>query len=361
MKKSFFMVLMMSFVMVFNFSLISAEDDPFADMGIPGEPGFDMGSGGADPLDGMDLGAEDTESDPMAGMDAGADFGTDAGGADAMEMGLDAGGETPDMGAAGGDDPFGDMGMDANAGTAGAAGMDDEMFGGMDTGADPFGGMDTPIQQSPAVKTVVVNKQAAPKKTGPAEITTVPRADGFPKTNRVYTGDDKYLGDFPSLKDVVNYRMRASSYLDDSSRPENMSDVYVDSAWVEKKKTGGKGESITIDFEVGSFSGVYEDYSRTAKVREIRFLSGNCKSREDWENSYRPMRLKLLHNNKVIAYINMIDTMNWQTAQFKAPINVKEGDILKAEFVDVFPPEGARRENDKRIAITEIAIIGDLE
>lgn len=358
MKKSLFVVLMMSFAILFTFPIISAEDDPFADMGIPGEPGFDMESGGEDPLAGMNSGADNMSDDPLAGMDAGADFGADAGGTDAMDMGTEAGADSSGMADASGGDPFGDMGMDASAGTAAA---DGDMFGGMDTGSDPFGGMDTPIQQAPPLRPVTAKKPAAPKKSGPAEIKTVPSAAGFPKTNKVYTGKDNYLGDFPSLKDFVNYRMRASSYLDDNSRPENMSDVMVDSVWVEKKKTGGKGESIIIDFEVGSFSGVYEDYSRTAKVREIRFLSGNCKSKEDWDNFYRPMRLKLLHNDKVVAYINMIDTMNWQTAAFNSPIKVKEGDILKAEFVDVFPPEGARRENDKRIAITEIALIGELE
>ncbi len=374
MKKKFLTLILLSIFFVFSNAIITAQDDPFADMGLPGEPGFDMGAD--DPLAGMDMGAGD---DPFAGMDAGGD--------DPM-AGMDAGGDDPmagmDMGA--GDDPF--AGMDAG-GDDPMAGMDmgagDDPFGGMDTGADPFGtgddtdamagtdpfgdpgsgddlfgdmGLDSAPAASTQAKAPAAKTAAAPRKTGPVEIQTIAEAGGFYRTDEVRTSKG-YLGDFPSLKDYIDYRMRASSYLDSDHSPENMSDVRADSVWVEKNITGGRGQSVTIDFAVGSFSGVYEEYMKKAKINEIRFLNGNCRSREEWENSYRPMRVRLLLNNKVVAYINMRDTMNWQTAKFKSPILVGEGDILKAEFVEVFP--SVRREDDKRVAITEIALIGDYQ
>ncbi|HDQ25291.1 MAG TPA: hypothetical protein ENN43_00910, partial [bacterium] len=223
----------------------------------------------------MDMGADD----PLASADSGGLPGEGAAGFsdDDLLFGAEPGGAA----GAAEDDLF--FGMDA--GTTGAAtapsgfGDDDLLFGaapetgaddfgmdfgmdmGMDAGADdPFGFGAAPAPELPDPATPrPAAKPAAPKPAGPMYLSAVP------ETNIVYSKSNS-IGQIRTLRDLVPFGIIATSNLDDEHAASNLVDGRLDTAWVERRMTGGEGEALTLDFSEYYFARVYERKARAVKV-----------------------------------------------------------------------------------------------
>lgn len=126
----------------------------------------------------------------------------------------------------------------------------------------------------------------------------------------------------------------------------NLIDYNLNTAWVEADTGYGVGESFsfTINYQDGaSFATAYEFYG------VINIFNGYCKSLKTWEENSRVKSLKVSLNNKSICYIQLLDTWQFQSVDIsmlfknrymntnmQAPHEIKQGDSLKFEIVEVY-------------------------
>jgi hypothetical protein len=101
---------------------------------------------------------------------------------------------------------------------------------------------------------------------------------------------------------------------------------------------------------------LYEKKYRRAVIGQIKVLNGYASDRATWEKFYRVKKMRITKNKKTVCYIQLHDTMNWQTITLRTPIVIKAGDVIKAQIMDVYPE--FRRDNDTYAAITEFTFLG---
>lgn len=132
---------------------------------------------------------------------------------------------------------------------------------------------------------------------------------------------------------------------------KNLTDSKQTTAWVEGKEDYGIGEFIEFKMKydvsdsMSCFGCVYHFFGK------CYIQNGYCKSDMIWRANSRVKRFKLYYNDTAICFIDLMDTQRPQiiniTKYFVQQhnesqndrINIKNGDILKFEIVDVYKGE----------------------
>ena len=137
-----------------------------------------------------------------------------------------------------------------------------------------------------------------------------------------------------------NYKIKASSSLNDSYKAEFANDLSYKTAWVEGKKDEGIGEYLEYYFKNDS-----------PRITEIIISNGYMKSEETWKNNNRVKKLKLYVNGVPFGILNLKDSRTDQYFSVGTLGHNKNGTdlILKFEILEVY--KGSKY-NDT--AITEI-------
>jgi len=139
---------------------------------------------------------------------------------------------------------------------------------------------------------------------------------------------------------------RLKSQKSNSYSVDKLSDFDLNTAWIEGKSDYGIGEQIEFVFEYPKhayFGSAYQFYGR------VNLFNGYCKSMKTWEENSRVKTLKVYFNDTPIALVELVDTWQFQYFDFShffrnhyinenlnAPYEVKEGDKLMFEIVDVY-------------------------
>jgi len=141
-----------------------------------------------------------------------------------------------------------------------------------------------------------------------------------------------------------NYKIKASSSLNDSYKAEFANDLSYKTAWVEGKKDEGIGEYLEYYFKNDS-----------PRITEIIISNGYMKSEETWKNNNRVKKLKLYVNGVPFGILNLKDSRTDQYFSVGTLGHNKNGTdlILKFEILEVY--KGSKY-NDT--AITEIYFDG---
>ena len=141
-----------------------------------------------------------------------------------------------------------------------------------------------------------------------------------------------------------NYKIKASSSLNDSYKAEFANDLSYKTAWVEGKKDEGIGEYLEYYFKNDS-----------PRITEIIISNGYMKSEETWKNNNRVKKLKLYVNSVPFGILNLKDSRTDQYFSVGTLGHNKNGTdlILKFEILEVY--KGSKY-NDT--AITEIYFDG---
>ena len=141
-----------------------------------------------------------------------------------------------------------------------------------------------------------------------------------------------------------NYKIKASSSLNDSYKAEFANDLSYKTAWVEGKKDEGIGEYLEYYFKNDS-----------PRITEIIISNGYMKSEETWKNNNRVKKLKLYVNGVPLGVLNLKDSRTDQYFEVGTLGHNKNGTdlILKFEILEVY--KGSKY-NDT--AITEIYFDG---
>ena len=141
-----------------------------------------------------------------------------------------------------------------------------------------------------------------------------------------------------------NYKIKASSSLNDSYKAEFANDLSYKTAWVEGKKDEGIGEYLEYYFKNGS-----------PRITEIIISNGYMKSEETWKNNNRVKKLKLYVNGVPFGILNLKDSRTDQYFSVGTLGHNKNGTdlVLKFEILEVY--KGSKY-NDT--AITEIYFDG---
>ena len=141
-----------------------------------------------------------------------------------------------------------------------------------------------------------------------------------------------------------NYKIKASSSLNDSYKAEFANDLSYKTAWVEGKKDEGIGEYLEYYFKNDS-----------PRITEIIISNGYMKSEETWKNNNRVKKLKLYVNGVPFGILNLKDSRTDQYFSVGTIGHNKNGTdlILKFEILEVY--KGSKY-NDT--AITEIYFDG---
>lgn len=129
----------------------------------------------------------------------------------------------------------------------------------------------------------------------------------------------------------------------------NLNDYDLNTAWVEGKSDYGLGEHFGFTFnfpENTEYGGAYQFYG------QINLFNGYCKSLEIWKQNSRIKKLKVYYNGTPVCLVELLDT--WHLQYFKigkyfkykrdnkymdAPFEIKQGDKLSFEIVEVYPGE----------------------
>ncbi|HRU39371.1 MAG TPA: discoidin domain-containing protein, partial [Candidatus Goldiibacteriota bacterium] len=229
----------------------------------------------------------------------------------------------------------------ASGGNATAPGGEDDLLAGLDTAT-----ADTKQTEPEKAK----KRDAEPQKSVGPET-----KKAITKTNDIYT-KSSYIGGYRHLREIMSWGIKATSSLSEENGPEMIVDNIIDTAWVEGKKDGGKKQAITFDFAEKYFIGLFEQKYRKAEIRQFKILNGYAADKETWKKHFRVKKMKITKNKKLLFYVMLRDTMNWQTITMKKPLIVSPGDVIKAEIMEVYPE--VRREDDTYTAITEFNFIG---
>ena len=141
-----------------------------------------------------------------------------------------------------------------------------------------------------------------------------------------------------------NYKIKASSSLNDSYKAEFANDLSYKTAWVEGKKDEGIGEYLEYYFKNDS-----------PRITEIIISNGYMKSEETWKNNNRVKKLKLYVNGVPFGILNLKDSRTDQYFSVGTLGHNKNGTdlILKFEILEVYK---GNKYNDT--AITEIYFDG---
>ncbi len=141
-----------------------------------------------------------------------------------------------------------------------------------------------------------------------------------------------------------NYKIKASSSLNDSYKAEFANDLSYKTAWVEGKKDEGIGEYLEYYFKNDS-----------PRITEIIISNGYMKSEETWKNNNRVKKLKLYVNGVPFGILNLKDSRTDQYFSVGTLGHNKNGTdlVLKFEILEVY--KGSKY-NDT--AITEIYFDG---
>lgn len=122
----------------------------------------------------------------------------------------------------------------------------------------------------------------------------------------------------------------------------NISDMNINTAWVEGETEYGIGVKLTFEMNfTGSFpndpnakfGGVYQIYG------EFMIANGYCKSDQSWKDNSRVKQLKVYLGLQPLCIVNLLDTKKWQEFDLSKILknkNVKSGDKLIFEITDVF-------------------------
>ena len=141
-----------------------------------------------------------------------------------------------------------------------------------------------------------------------------------------------------------NYKIKASSSLNDSYKAKFANDLSYKTAWVEGKKDEGIGEYLEYYFKNDS-----------PRITEIIISNGYMKSEETWKNNNRVKKLKLYVNGVPFGILNLKDSRTDQYFSVGTLGHNKNGTdlVLKFEILEVY--KGSKY-NDT--AITEIYFDG---
>ena len=141
-----------------------------------------------------------------------------------------------------------------------------------------------------------------------------------------------------------NYKIKASSSLNDSYKAKFANDLSYKTAWVEGKKDEGIGEYLEYYFKNDS-----------PRITEIIISNGYMKSEETWKNNNRVKKLKLYVNGVPLGVLNLKDSRTDQYFSVGTLGHNKNGTdlILKFEILEIY--KGSKY-NDT--AITEIYFDG---
>ena len=141
-----------------------------------------------------------------------------------------------------------------------------------------------------------------------------------------------------------NYKIKASSSLNDSYKAEFANDLSYKTAWVEGKKDEGIGEYLEYYFK-----------NNSPRITEIIISNGYMKSEETWKNNNRVKKLKLYVNGVPFGILNLKDSRTDQYFSVGTLGHNKNGTdlVLKFEILEVY--KGSKY-NDT--AITEIYFDG---
>ena len=135
------------------------------------------------------------------------------------------------------------------------------------------------------------------------------------------------------------------SQADNNYKIENIHDLDLTTAWIEGNDDYGIGESFSIEF---SFKEHYEGFGKVYNFYGIiELFNGYCKSEKHWAENSRIKRLKMFFNEIPACFIELADTWEYQRIDLRkffkepnsfphAPFEVKDGDKLRFEIVDVY-------------------------
>lgn len=185
-----------------------------------------------------------------------------------------------------------------------------------------------------------------------AQSLTVISATEPDENNELYENSiDAYkVNEFWGIWSVPIGRAIASSVLpsrgDVTYSIENISDLNLNTAWIEGEKDYGIGVSIQFEFHYGD----NEKYGSAYQFQGICVVfNGYCKSEKTWKENSRVKKLKVYIDNTPICYVNLIDTWRFQTFDIsryfvnstqrenqEGKYKIKEGDVLKFEICEVY-------------------------
>ena len=128
---------------------------------------------------------------------------------------------------------------------------------------------------------------------------------------------------------------------------KNVSDYDLNTAWIEGNADYGIGEGFGFTFnypENTAYGEAYQFYGI------VNLFNGYCKSPETWQQNSRIRRLKVSYNDNPVCIVELIDTWHFQyfdigkffrnkrdEKYLNAPNEIKSGDKLTFEIVDVYP------------------------
>ena len=146
-------------------------------------------------------------------------------------------------------------------------------------------------------------------------------------------------------------RIWASSVLSPSGKANyEAANLFSDNgAWCEGVEGNGIGESVSIEFPGKGYYGPY------TVVNTLTILNGYSRSRQLWNDNGRVKTLKLYVDNIPYAYLELLDTLEYQTFDLgrvfsRSGVNF----ILKFEIIDVYP--GAKYDD---VALSEFEFNGE--
>lgn len=155
--------------------------------------------------------------------------------------------------------------------------------------------------------------------------------------------------------DTVKASSSLASQGNFSYQAKNAADFTYETAWVEGAKGVGIGEYIEYQFS-----------PKSARVEEVKIANGYVKSEKAWKENARAKKLKLYHNGKPYAILNLKNERSEQVfsvGPFGFQYYLMDDDkkptkpwTLRFEILEVYP--GIRYTDT---AISEIHFMGDVE
>jgi hypothetical protein len=166
---------------------------------------------------------------------------------------------------------------------------------------------------------------------------------------------------FPIGDAFSSSELKSNGQIDFSIK--NISDLDLNTAWIEGKSNEGIDEQFgfTFNFSKDSeYGGAYEFFGI------VNLFNGYCKSIETWQQYSRVKRLKVFYNKIPLCIIELADTWHLQyfdigkffkykrdKKYMNAPYEIKRGDKLTFEIIEVY--YGSKYKN---VALSEFIALG---
>jgi hypothetical protein len=127
----------------------------------------------------------------------------------------------------------------------------------------------------------------------------------------------------------------------------NLSDLNLETAWVEGVPGYGIGEKIIYTIHYNK----YQEYGSAYQFfGQLNIFNGYCKSLTHWTENSRIKTLRVYYNSTPVCLIELIDTWQFQTVSIEqffqnryskkhlnAPYRIIEGTTLSFEILEAYP------------------------